>query len=191
VARPRGQPSVIDSIVGHTAQGVPITAAERILDAMRAGNYLETAAHSCKITKQSIFEWLGVGAQAHAMLHRGEKLTAHQKRCKDFSDSVMEAMGIAEATDVARLAQLARGGQEITTTTTRTLTDGTTETTVRKEWTQPDAKVLMWRLERRFGDRWGRQRIEIGPVTPTELAGIEDVKRLRDELAQRRGITAG
>lgn len=62
--------------------------AERILDALRAGNYLETAARYAGVSYDTLNEW--------------------RKRFPEFSEAVEKARADAEARNVAVLQQAAR-----------------------------------------------------------------------------------
>jgi transposase-like protein len=72
--------------------------AQKIITLVRAGNYMETAAATAGITKQTLYDWLKQGA--------------NQKRgkFKDFSDAVMRAVGEAEAIDISTIGKAAQNG---------------------------------------------------------------------------------
>lgn len=60
---------------------------QKVLDLIRAGNYIETAAAAAGINKKTIYSWL--------------------RNVKGFSDKMLEAQGAAEARDVALIAKAA------------------------------------------------------------------------------------
>lgn len=70
----------------------------KILTAIRAGNYIETAAAWAGVNKQTIYDWLRQGA-------------AQEKGpFRDFSDSVGEALAHAEVADLQNVAEAAKKG---------------------------------------------------------------------------------
>ena len=70
----------------------------KICDALRAGNYLETAAAYAGIDKTTLFDWLRKGARAKRGIH------------KEFSQAVEKAMADAETRDVALIGKAANNG---------------------------------------------------------------------------------
>ncbi len=182
-----GRPSNIDSVIGHTRDGEPITVADRILAALRAGNYVEAAAGSAGITKTTVYEWLKIGAQAGMRTNSGKpgvKVTAHEKRCMAFADAVREAEHGWEVDSNARLQQLAAGGVTTVTETVKVDADGKVlERTTKTEHHAPSAQVLEWRLTRRFPDRYST-RVEVsgpaGEPVPVEVRARSLADALRD-----------
>lgn len=69
-----------------------------ILDAVKAGNYIETASALAGISKDTFFAWLKKGARAP----HGEY--------RDFSDAIKKAMAYSEALDVMRIGKAANSG---------------------------------------------------------------------------------
>jgi hypothetical protein len=141
------------------------TIGEALCDLMRLGNYLETAAAVCGVNAGTVREWVRIGSRALDRLDGGARrrdLTAHERRCADFSAAVGAALSEAQSRDVGRLAVLARGGIPLVRTTERWATDGDGQevlverTRVTTE-SLPDGATLRWRLERRFPDQWGRR----------------------------------
>lgn len=62
---------------------------ERIISAIRAGNYMETAAAYAGISKDTLYRWLKQGARAKSGPY------------KRFSDAIAQAMAQSEVRDVA------------------------------------------------------------------------------------------
>ena len=189
-----GRPPAIDKVVAHV-DGRPVTAAQQIVQAVAAGNYMETAAAAAGITKETLYEWLRVGAKAH---QKDGRLSRHEQACADFSDAIAQALAQSEATDVTRLAQLAAGGLQVRTVTEKAnVIQGPAgeqvqmvERTTKTETLAPNASVVMWRLERRFGKRWGRKQeitgAEGGPITLDLAASARSVIEDKlDEIAER------
>jgi transposase len=115
----------------------------RIVNALGAGNYLETAAAFAGISKQTLYRWLRRGARSRSGLHR------------EFVDAVEKALAQAEVRDVATIARAA-SGYDVVKTIDVTGGDGknrtTTERTREFAW-----QAAAWRLERKHPDRWGRR----------------------------------
>jgi hypothetical protein len=200
---PGGRPPKINTVVltrpnPEGGPAIKVTAGQRIVEAMRIGEYVETAAALAGVDKRTVYEWLKVGAQAHDAVNRQgrtlKSLTQHQKDCMEFSHAVDEAQAAARVEDVATLAELGRGGRKvITTTTKRDGVDGKVlEHVTRTETTQPDARVLMWRLERRHPDEWGRRRLEVsgvdGEPIPIEVRASSLVAALRQHQGKDEAI---
>jgi hypothetical protein len=153
------------------------TIAHAIADFIRLGNYMETACHFAGIHVSTVKLWLREGDKAQGRLDAGARrrdLTTYQRRCADFLSAVRTAQAEAEQRDVLRLAQLARGGIPVTTTTERWEVDQDGQerlverSSVTRE-TLPDVRAITWRLERRFPDRWQRRT-----ETEEDLAAEED-----------------
>lgn len=176
-----------------TIDGRDITAAEQIVASIRAGNYVETAAAAAGIAKETLYEWLRVGANArHKPAHGKGSRTAHERRCIEFSDAVAAAVAASESEAVARLEQIARGGLAVKVETVKVdATGNVIERTTRTEQTLPDARVLEWRLERRFSKRWGQKgSLEVtgadgGPIIVDTLDARTMIERALDRIEAR------
>lgn len=191
-----GQPSKLDAIAATTPDGRTITVRQRIIEAIRLGDYLETAAAAAGINRETLHNWLRIGARTTQRQARAEALdqpfdaTPHELACQEFSN----AIAIAEADAHQRLLQtlhdLSRS-RKVTTTTTRTAADGSTyEHTVEREL-EPNAQVLMWRLERRFPALYGR-RLDLNVHTDGDRFDEFDENDLARQLAAfQAGIQAG
>jgi hypothetical protein len=82
-----------------------------------------------------------------------------------------------------------RGGAQVTTVVERYNGNGDLiERQTKTETARPDAASIRWRLERRYPELWGRQRIEVtGPDGgPVEVTGAERADRLAAALTQVR-----
>lgn len=195
---PGGRPTRMNDVLHVTTDGRQVTVRDRILDALNAGNYVETACALAGVHKDTFYGWCKLGAKAAADLHAERRtpdaLTDHEQECMEFSDAVAEAQARSEARDVAQLAELARGGRVTEVVEVKKDAAGrVVETKTRTDVSEPNAAVLQWRLERRFPDRWGRRRLEVtgadgGPVevdmTPVDrLKGLLEGVRDRHEAA--------
>lgn len=166
--RPPGAPNALDRIVGKTAEGIPVTAEERILDAIRFGNFIDAAAAVAGVDKVTLYQWLNSGAAANRKAAEGKRLTASEHRYARFADKLYEAEAEAEVREVSGIYRVGVGGGEITTKTTTTARgpDGTTSTeTVKVQELPPNPSAMQWHAERRWASKWNRrQQIEVsGP----------------------------
>lgn len=147
----------------------------RIVNLIAAGNYVETAAAACGVSKVTLYDWLKRGARAKA------------GKFRDFSDAVAEATARAEARDLLAIDRAA-AGHDVVKTTRKVGSDKTVEetTTTTRE---SDWRAAAWRLERKYPDRWGRiDKTEIsgpggGPI-PVEVLD-EKLGRLIEARARR------
>ena len=141
-------PAAIDAFVQATRLG-----ATRDLAAAAAG-WSPSAAH----------RYLADGRAAQQRADDGARLTAKERRFRDFWEAVQKAEG-----EMARncLAAIVRAAQQ------------------RQHWT-----AAAWLLERRFPDAYGRRMIEVvgkdgGPVEVEVTAGelLDELRRLNDRSA--------
>lgn len=195
-----GRPSRIDAVLARTPDGKPITVADRIITALRNGNYLEPAAAAAGVHKSSVYEWLKVGANANAKLQQPgvnkSALSQHERRCALFSDAVAEAEAAWEADANEQLHRLGTGQITAVTVTEKVQVsdehpDGKIiERTTKTETLAPNPQVLEWRLMRRFPERY-TGRVEVsgpgGEPIPIEVRARNLAEALRDFQA---GATA-
>lgn len=141
--------------------------AATIVRYMRMGAYIETAAAAAGRSKVTLYEWMKTGARAR---EKGRRVTAHEQACIDFLNAVDTALAESELEDVSKIATLAQGGRQVTTVREKVqVVDGpngskieqVVERTTNTETLAPSLAALTWRLERRFPDKYGRQRIEV------------------------------
>lgn len=82
------------------ARGRPTKLTTEILSKIEVllqnGNYVETAAAVCGISKSTLYLWLKRGARSKKGIY------------KDFSDAVVKAQGLAEARDVSIITKAAK-----------------------------------------------------------------------------------
>lgn len=155
-----GRPSSLLAVVDREKN---TTTADRIVDLLRAGNYVETAAAAAGVDKTTLYDWLKQGARLSrdlaAQRTRRRDLSQHQRALVDFSNAVADAQAESESRDVMRLAQLANGGLPQVVETVKVDGNGAViERTTKTEQTLPNAQVLEWRLERRHPTKWGRKQ---------------------------------
>lgn len=119
---------------------------QKIRTALLAGNYVEVAAATAGINRDTLYRWLKAGA-------RTRKRSSPEA---EFSDMVQKAMADSEA---AALAAITSAGMPKTGAGGRTV----------GSW-----QALAWRLERMKPEKYGqRQRIDHAGVSgkPIEVAG--------------------
>ena len=155
---------------------------DKIVAAIYAGNYLETAAAAAGVHKQTFYDWLYKGANAK----KGDKTAEIYKR---FSDAVLKAMAESEAVAIAAIHQ---AGMPRDVTKTRTVRKQlivgdkpvldengrpvfTTET-VTEVVRETDWRALAWRLERRFNKRWGRREYLETAITEKPIEEMSDAE---------------
>lgn len=195
---PRGRPTKINQPVATRdnpdGTTTTITVADRIVERLTVGAYMEEAASSAGVHKDTVYEWLKIGANARARIIAGtvtpSKLTTHERRCLDFSDAVDQATGEWAMRSLTALEQHARGGLKSTTVTEKVDARGRVmERTTKTEELLPNPAVIQWRLERRFPDRYGRQRVEVsgpeGEAIPIEVRATELAAKLAQIKEQR------
>lgn len=180
------RPSTINATWKVEADGTKVTVADAIARAIAEGNYVETAAKLAGVSKVTVYDWLKRGARARMRAIKTDSPIARADRpYVAFLNAVDEAEAEAEARDVRSLANLGNGGIHVETVTVKVAVDAEgnekeLERTTRTERTLPDARVLMWRLERRHTERWGRLgSLEVtGPNGAPPLSADERAKSL-------------
>ena len=107
---------------------------ERIVKLLRAGNYVETACSAVGVNKTSYYSWLKRGNNELQRLkdNPNARVRKDEEPYVRFLNAVEEAQAQSEVRDLHRLDKHA----------------------------EENPNVLMWRLERRFPERWGRRKIE-------------------------------
>lgn len=116
---------------------------ERIISALRANAYIETAAAYAGIEKDTFYRWLKMGARAKSGPYR------------EFSDAIKQTMGEAEVRDLAVISKAANG-YDVVKTKRVIGSDGKVETeeTTSREFSW---QAAAWRLERKYPQKWGRR----------------------------------
>lgn len=199
-----GRRSYLDQPVETRPDGTVITVADRVIAAVRAGNYLETAAALAGVRPNTIRGWLYTGNATLRALASGtphHDLPSQDLRYAEFADALTRAEAEAEAEDVARLQVLARGqatSRKEVTVEKRDRDGNLLETTSRTEveTLPPDSTALRWRLATRHPTRWqGTQRVELtgedgGPVELTVAEKREHVLDVLSRVAVEREADA-
>lgn len=148
---------------------------DRIISAVRAGNYLTTAAALANVSTSSVYRWL----------ERAEEPGA-RREYREFRDALARARAEAEARVVATIMRGVTGGA-VVKEVTRTLPNGAVET--ERQVAPPNPREGLEFLSRAFPDRWARrQALEVtgadgGPLRVEHTAGIAALaERLRASL---------
>lgn len=135
---------------------------EKIEQAMRAGNYLETAAAFAGISARLVRMWLARGAAAQRRDEQGLGVAPEDQGFLRFFQAVEEARAMGEVRDVARIVQAGE-----------------------RDW-----RAAAWRLQHRHPDRWGRETVTVEHDIAEGAAarGTEMVRRLRGDPETRRAL---
>lgn len=176
---------------GRPTHGRPGTLTQEVHDTIvtfvRAGNYIDAASALAGRPSRTVYDWLRIGARLEET--GTQPATDYEQKCLAFSHAVRKAQAEAEAEDVLAIGQIASGG---TTTSSKTVevkdaNGRTIETRTTTDVAGPSLAALQWRLERRFPDRWGRQRVEVTGADggPVEVA-VSPVEKLAAKVAEVR-----
>lgn len=129
----------------------------RIVQAIQAGNYMETAAAYAGINKSTLYLWLKRGAREKERLEKNSRARMRKSEAPfvEFSNAIQKALAEAEMRDVMLIGKAAA-----------------------EQW-----QAAAWRLERKFPQRWGR-RVAIEDAKERDSARnalAELMQRLREE----------
>ena len=129
---------------------------EKIVQAIKAGNYIETAAAYAGINKSTLYDWLKRGEREKQRVAKNPRyrIRKSEKIYVEFSDAVEKALAEAEMRDVLLIGKAAE-----------------------EQW-----QAAAWRLERKFPDRWGRKVIE--HKGSLEVKNDDSIKRIERQLEQ-------
>lgn len=139
----------------HRPTKLTLELQEKIVAALRRGNYMETAAHLNGIGTSTLHSWL----------KRGNESTA-PKLYREFLAAVNAAIAEAEDTDLTLIDAAARGWK----------TQRDSQGNIIREGRGPNWKASAWRMERRHPRRWAnRERLELTGKDGAPLGGETDV----------------
>lgn len=142
--------------------------ADQILQAIRAGNYLQTAAQYAGIGTTTLYRWL----------ERANNPDEQDPRYREFRDRLERARAEAEVRVVATVLKGIVGGA-VVRETRRTLPNGTVEED--RQVAPPDARTGLEFLSRAFPANWARrQALEVtgadgGPIQVERSSSVESL----------------
>ena len=147
----RGRPKTAKSKGGRPTK---LTAATKkiIVDALRAGNYVETVAPLAGLNRDTIYDWLKRGARAQDLLDKGKEVPESEMAFVDFSNEVKEAMAQSEVEDLKTIEHASKDP---------------------RYW-----QAAAWRLERRFHKKWGKKAdhvVLVGELTEERERELQDM----------------
>lgn len=182
----QGRPTKLDQVL-RVENGAEITVADEILERIAIGATISDAAASVGIDRETLHRWIREGARAASRRAQGHRLTRAEARLADFSNAEAQAVAAWKVTQETQLEILSGGRTRKVVTEKRDSAGNLLEKTERTEGIDPDARVIMWRLERRFRDQYGRQALEIsGPGGgPIPLSVREEAAQAIEAAAQR------
>lgn len=201
--QPPGRPSRIDQPI-TLADGSSTTIGARIVDLIgTTGAYAERAARSAGVPKATFYGWLERAALAREKLaqHPSLKLPAHDVSCMQFADAVEDAEARYEMTSLTALERLGQGVVRLETVVEKYEVDPTTgegklvERTVKSTGLAPNPNVIMWKLVRKFPERYRLHHdagaaasasdnpIDLTPARIAEMVNdVEEFTRQFDEV---------
>lgn len=140
---------------GGRPSGLTQEVHDRIVAAVRAGNFFETACRFAGVAEQTGREWLARGLGNHSSRGNGPAYAA-------FADAVKKAEADAEAEKLLTIHKAAKGGTEVKTkVTTKYNPDGSVREVVEEKQLQsPEWTAAAWYLERKHPARWGRKTVQ-------------------------------
>lgn len=150
---------------------------DEIIKAIRAGNYMETAAAYQGVDKTTLYEWLRRGKAASRGIYA------------EFSHAIEKALAVAEIRDVMNIDNAAKGGVIIAKRTIRKESpNGQVTETTEESYAPPQWTASAWRLERKF-EHWRRK-----DSIKAELSGelhISLIEQIRNDLITAAQAIAG
>jgi hypothetical protein len=156
---------------------------EKIVNAVRAGNYLEIAAEFAGVHRTTVFRWL-----------KDAEADDAPRALTQFRDAISRARAEAEVRVVGAVQRDMMGGQ-VLKETVRRLPDGTVET--EREFARVNGRLALEFASRAFAGRWGRRAAlevtgaEGGPVQVEHTHVIASLAERLQETLGEPGVLAG
>lgn len=188
-----GRPTKLDRVLDRRLapdgkSTITVTVADRIIELIRIGAYIETAAVAAGIDRRTLQRWLHDGAEASTALSTGStrlSLSRYQRLAADFCRAVATARAEHDAAADARIETHARGGFERRIVTTKRDHQGNIlEVSERVEYLPPNPQVEMWRYERKNGRAVDRVEVSGPDGGPVEISLEEERALVLAELAE-------
>lgn len=133
---------------------------DKILEAVRAGAYVETAVKAAGVSKQTFYNWLKRGNREKKRLAKNTRARMRKREAPyvEFVDAIQKTFAEAELRDLVLIGIAAK-----------------------TQW-----QAAAWRLERKFPQRYARrERHEIsgprGKPIPIVTAETADLEKLSDQ----------
>lgn len=185
----------LTKIYRREADGRVVTIQDAIVDHLRAGNYVETAAAAVGVNRTTLLRYLMRGAKALRLsAETGKAVPKVDKVYAEFTARVQVAASEAEAGMLDMLTRLATGGLQVTETSIEYVLDGETRREVKRTETTrnlaPNVRAIMWRLERRNASHWGRPG-SLAPMTEDGAPEPSRAERLESIEAMLTGWQSG
>lgn len=186
----RGRPSDIDGPFDTREDGTTRTVAERIIDLMRTGLPIDTAASAAGQNRFTVRGWLKVAGQATIRQTADETyaLTPHEQKCREFTQQIEQATAEYETNEWERHGKIAWGGGRITEVRVERRFAGPHDTTGTKskqvetvKILPPDARAIEFRLAHTFPSRYGN-RVTVAVEEPA-LSDEEKAESLAEQLS--------
>ncbi len=138
----------------------------RIVKALEAGAYIETAAAMVGIGKTTFYDWLRRGAKELERLETEKDVDSSPEETPYlvFHQAIEQAQAMAERRCLDVMDRAARG--ETQTVETVDASGQTVKKTTAVRRYPPQWKAAAWRLERKFPERWGNRRSQPEETAP-------------------------
>lgn len=191
-----GRPTKLGQVLREEG-GERITVADEIIERVRGGASNVDAAVSVGIARSTLQDWLREGARHASRRLNGERLTRKEAGLADFSDREAQAVAEWKVEQEIQLGILSSGRERRIVTEKRDAAGNLIEKTERTEGLEPDLRAITWRLERRFPEQYGANKLEISgpdggpiPVSVREQAA-KTLGTLAERLAESAEAVAG
>jgi len=149
---------------------------------LRSGAHLGVAAAACGVPPARVRGWVAEGLTIGQRRVAGERdFTRDERLVERFATQASEALALHEMELLRAADNLIKTRDVEEVTVTRGANGRVVKQTARTTTLEPDARMLRWRLERRFPDRWGPQ-VREGESLGAAGAGQDVVERLVSEL---------
>jgi hypothetical protein len=183
---PGGRPSDIDTIVTYNPDGTPVTTAQAIIQSIREGEFLETAAPRHGVALRTARSWLQTAGKTRIRIlgHTGRgqpRTTAYERECLTFSSGYEQATAEYEGVTLREIDDIARGGRRIASVRTKRRfvpggdPDGIVVERIEETRTvPPDGDLLRWRLQMRVPGRYS-PKLDVRLTDPDDTLTDDEV----------------
>jgi len=133
---------------------------KKIVDCVKAGNYIETASALAGINKSTLYDWLKRGEREKQRVAKNNRYRVRkdEKKFVKFSNAIQKALAESEVRDLTNITRASE-----------------------RNW-----QASAWKLERKFPDRWGKKTSHEVTGKDGGAIEIEDARRkLIDKFASK------